>query len=137
MKEKINESGTLVVDLDHTLTMVSELDYDNKPVNDKLVSRLLEYKEKGYQIVIHTSRNVRTFSGDVSRINKYTLPSIIKWLEKHDIPYDGVVVGKPWCGHGGFYIDDRAIRPSEFIAHSEPEIKELLENELHKIAGNS
>lgn len=137
MKEQLNRNGTLVVDLDHTLTMVSELDYDNKPVNSKVVSRLVEYKGKGYQIVIHTSRNVRTFKGDISRINKYTLPSIIKWLEKHEIPYDGVVVGKPWCGHEGFYVDDRAVRPSEFIAYSEPEIKELLDNELKKIAGNN
>lgn len=135
MKDESNQSATLVVDLDHTLTMISELDYDNKPVNKKVVEKLVEYKNKGYEIIINTSRNMRTYKGDVSRINKYTLPSIVNWLEKNNIPYDGVVVGKPWCGHDGFYIDDRAIRPSEFVSHNEFEIKELLKKELETIAG--
>ena len=29
--------------------------------------------------------------------------------------YDEVIYGKPWPGPEGFYIDDRAIRPKEFI----------------------
>ena len=35
-------------------------------------------------------------------------------------------MGKPWCGHEGFYVDDKAIRPSEFLALSRAEITELL-----------
>ncbi|EGR0135488.1 capsular biosynthesis protein, partial [Vibrio parahaemolyticus] len=40
-----------------------------------------------------------------------------------------VLVGKPWCGHEGFYIDDRAIRPSEFARLNIEEIYELLKEE--------
>ena len=48
---------------------------------------------------------------------------------RHDIPFDEIHVGKPWCGTEGFYIDDRAIRPSEFVALSLGEIQTLIAGE--------
>jgi capsule biosynthesis phosphatase len=62
----------------------------------------------------------------VGKINAVTLPLIIKWLDKHNIPYDEVHVGKPWCGQDGFYVDDRAVRPDEFVGKSYTEIRVLL-----------
>ena len=38
-------------------------------------------------------------------------------------------MGKPWGGYGGFYVDDKAIRPSEFVKLTETEIKDLLDKE--------
>ena len=58
-----------------------------------------------------------------------TLPVIIDWLDKHNVPYDEIYVGKPWCGFEGFYVDDKAIRPSEFVNLSYSEIMELLEKD--------
>lgn len=54
------------------------------------------------------------------------MPTIITWLQKHDVPYDEIIIGKPWCGYDGFYVDDKAIRPSEFISLNYEQIKELL-----------
>ncbi|HAN2428273.1 TPA: capsular biosynthesis protein, partial [Escherichia coli] len=54
-----------------------------------------------------------------------TLPIIVEWLEKNNVPYDEIYVGKPWCGHEGFYVDDKAIRPNEFVNLSYNEIKKL------------
>ncbi|HFM3195463.1 TPA: capsular biosynthesis protein, partial [Escherichia coli] len=51
---------------------------------------------------------------------------------RNNIPYDEIIVGKPWCGTNGFYVDDKAIRPSEFISLSETEIAELLDKEVKK-----
>jgi capsule biosynthesis phosphatase len=44
------------------------------------------------------------------------------WLDRHGIPYDELHVGKPWPGRGGFYVDDKAIRPEEFVGLSYQEI---------------
>jgi len=77
-----------------------------------------------------TSRNMRTYEGNIGKINKHTLPTILEWLEKYNVPFDEVVVGKPWCGHEGFYVDDKSIRPSEFNALSYEEIQDLLEKEI-------
>nr|MCR5025180.1 capsular biosynthesis protein [Lachnospiraceae bacterium] len=43
-------------------------------------------------------------------------PVLEAWLKKWDIPYDEIIYGKPWPGKKGFYVDDRTIRPEEFIS---------------------
>ena len=118
----------LVVDLDDTLTKNNpDLSYSDKEPNIPLIEKLREYKSEGFEILIQTARNMRTYQGAVGKINANTLPVIIEWLKKHDVPYDEIYVGKPWCGTEGFYIDDRAVRPSEFISLSFEEINELIE----------
>ena len=88
----------------------------------KMITKLKEYKEKGFKIVLFTSRNMKTYSGNLELINKYTKPELEAWLAKWNIPYDEVIYGKTWPGKEGFYIDDRSIRPKEF-----------LENDIHTI----
>lgn len=119
----------LIVDLDGTITSANTNDYQAVTPRHDVVTKLKEYHSKGYEIVISTARNMRTFEGNIGKINIHTLPIIIEWLERHGVPFDEILVGKPWCGHDGFYIDDRAIRPSEFSQLSEQEIKQLIEQE--------
>ena len=52
---------------------------------------------------------------------------VLEWLEKHDIPYDEIYYGKQWQGHGGFYVDDKTIRPDEFLSLSYEEILKIVE----------
>ena len=114
----------LIVDLDGTVTRGAEgQNYALAEPNLELIERLREYKLQGFEIVIHTSRNMRTYSGDVGKINVHTLPTILEWLKRHDVPHDEVVVGKPWCGYEGFYIDDRCVRPDEFVGMSYEELR--------------
>lgn len=120
----------LIVDVDMTLTKgKGEKGYEDAIVNRDLVEKIKEYKAMGFSIVLNTSRNMNSYNNNVGLINKKTLPVIIDWLEQNEIPYDEIYVGKPWCGHEGFYIDDKAIRPSEFINMSYNEIIELLRKE--------
>lgn len=118
----------LVFDLDDTLTInTSGISYADKLPNLPVIQKLREYKKQGFEIIIQTARNMYTYNNDIGKINANTLPIIIEWLKKHEIPYDEIYVGKPWCGKEGFYIDDRAIRPSEFISMSFDEITKLIE----------
>lgn len=119
----------IVVDLDGTITILSDKQYSEVSPNMKVVSKLREYKKNGFSIVINTARNMRTYEANIGKINIHTLPVIIEWLNNHDIPFDEILVGKPWCGNDGFYIDDRAIRPSEFASMSFEEINNLLSKE--------
>ena len=117
----------LVIDLDDTLTVAdSQLPYTDVAVREDVAARLREYKAKGFEVVIHTARNMRTHAGNVGKITVHTLPIITEWLEKHDIPFDEIWLGKPWCGKEGFYVDDKAIRPDEFARLSYAEICELV-----------
>lgn len=119
----------LIVDLDDTISKTVNGDYLNSEPDIKLIEKLREYKTMGFEIVIHSSRNMRTFEGNIGKINIHTLPNIINWLTKHNVPFDEVYIGKPWCGFDGFYIDDKAIRPSEFVNHTYDEILTLLKKE--------
>ncbi len=116
----------LIFDLDDTLSTTTNGDYANAQPITAVIEKLREYHAQGFTIVINTSRNMRTYKGNIGEINKNTLPIVIEWLARHDIPYDELYVGKPWCGFDGFYIDDKAIRPDEFINLSYEEICQLL-----------
>lgn len=124
----------LIFDLDGTLT-VNEPDvpYGNKKPNLEVVAGLKKYRSEGFTIVIATARNMRTFEGSVGKINAFTLPQVVSWLDANEIPYDEIHVGKPWCGHEGFYVDDKAIRPSEFMRLNYSEIVALLAREAIKV----
>ncbi|MCF1428880.1 MAG: HAD hydrolase family protein [Shewanella sp.] len=116
----------LIVDLDGTLTQADANDYSEVSPRLDIIAKLREYQQQGFEIVISTARNMRTFEGNVGKINIHTLPIITAWLDKHQVPYDEILVGKPWCGHEGFYIDDRAVRPSEFARLSQAQIEQLI-----------
>ena len=120
----------IIIDLDHTITSSgSSRDYPNLEANQDIVHRLREYRSRGFEIVIFTSRNMRTFSGSIGKINVHTLPGILNWLDKNEIPYDEIIVGKPWCENGGFYVDDKSIRPDEFVNLTLDEIYEKIGTE--------
>ncbi len=121
----------LIFDIDMTLTKgKGVIGYEDAIVNQDVVEKLVEYRNNGFSIVLSTSRNMNSYSDNIGKINKNTLPVILKWLEENKIPYDEIYVGKPWCGHFGFYVDDKSIRPSEFLKYSYEEIIELLGNEI-------
>ncbi len=123
----ISKQKTIVIDLDGTLceTKQEHQEYAEVQPRQEIVQKLREYRELGFSVVIMSARNMKTFDGDMEKINAITLPIIVQWLNKHAIPYDEVRVGKPWCGEDGFYVDDRTIRPDEFVHLSFEEIKKL------------
>ncbi len=130
----------IIIDLDHTLCIPEAGSDQPQDPSDKyrnaspvptVIAQLRAYREMGFEIVINTSRNMRTYAGNVDAIKANSLPLILAWLAEHEVPFDEVVVGKPWCGFEGFYVDDRAVRPSEFASLSYAEIKALIEPRPH------
>jgi len=118
---------TLVMDLDGTLTIEDpRTPYAARLPNLAVVEKLRQYKAAGFEIAIYTARNMRTHEKSIGRINALTLPIVIDWLKRHDIPFDELHVGKPWAGPQGFYVDDRAVRPHEFATLTHAEILQLL-----------
>jgi capsule biosynthesis phosphatase len=117
----------LVMDLDGTITRDDpSRGYADKEPDLQVVARMREYHDMGFAITIYSARNMRTFENSVGKIMAHTLPVIIDWLKRHEIPYDEIHVGKPWCGTDGFYVDDRAVRPSEFVSLTREQILALI-----------
>ncbi len=95
----------------------------------QMVARLRELRADGFYVILQTSRNMRSYDGNVGLINARMLPGLMTWLDTHGVPYDEVHVGKPWAGSTGFYVDDRAVRPAEFLRLSAVEITDLIERD--------
>lgn len=125
--ERNNSKKVIVVDLDNTITIEeASTPYPEKKANIPLIKRMHEYKDNGFQIYIYTARRMRTHNNDVAKVVADIGDITHRWLEKHNVPYDGLVYGKPYA-EGGFYIDDKSIRPSEFLKYSYGEILNIIE----------
>jgi capsule biosynthesis phosphatase len=117
----------LIIDIDGTLCPIKSNDEEYSEIEPyaEMINRIREYKEQGTTIVLHTSRNMNTYNGNMGLINANTAKVLLEWLEKWDIPYDEIIYGKPWAGHRGLYVDDRTVRPTEFLKHSFEELEEI------------
>ncbi|EPE61871.1 hypothetical protein [Sphingomonas paucimobilis] len=113
----------IIIDLDGTITIDDpNVSYADRLPRHDVIARLTEYRDRGFVICIMTARNMRTHGGNVGLINAHTLPVIQEWLVRHGVPFDEIIVGKPWCGKDGFYVDDRCLRPDEFVNLTDAEI---------------
>ncbi|MBP3460001.1 MAG: capsular biosynthesis protein [Lachnospiraceae bacterium] len=121
------EGLTFCFDIDGTLCPIKkkEEEYIDLVPYREMIDKLREYKEGGAKIVLFTSRNMNSYGGNIGLINANTAKVLLKWLEKWDIPYDEIIYGKPWPGHKGFYVDDRTVRPDEFLKYSVDELDEI------------
>ena len=118
---------TFIFDIDGTLCPIKSKDEkyeDIIPYRD-IVEKIRYYKENGAYIVLFTSRNMNSYKWNIGIINKNTAKILLKWLEKWDIPYDEIIYGKPWPGHKGFYVDDRTVRPDEFLTKNVDELNNI------------
>lgn len=125
----MTKNKRIIVDLDDTLCWTKNSNYRESVVDAAVLEKLKYYKDIGFEIVISTSRNIRTYEGNIGKINANTLPIIVEWLVQNSVPFDEIYVGKPWCGENGFYIDDKAIRPSEFKMLNYDQIIDLISKE--------
>lgn len=121
---------TLIFDVDGTLCPIKRKDdtYSNLIPDKKMIDKLKFYKKQGAKIILFTSRNMKTYNGNLGLINANTAIVMQEWLKKWDIPYDEILFGKPWPGNRGLYIDDRAVRPDEFLNHTFEELEEICSN---------
>ncbi|MCR5777509.1 MAG: capsular biosynthesis protein [Lachnospiraceae bacterium] len=123
------EEYSFVFDIDGTICPIKKKEekYEDLVPYSNVVDKIRYYHEKGAKIVLFTSRNMNSYHGNIGMINANTAKILLEWLEKWDIPYDEIVYGKPWPGHKGFYVDDRTVRPDEFLNCSVDELDEICE----------
>lgn len=117
----------LIVDIDGTLCPIKNKseNYEDLIPYKSMVTKLKKYHSEGVKIILYSSRNMNSYNGNIGLINKNTAIILNHWLLKWNIPYDEIIFGKPWPGHFGFYVDDRSIRPDEFLKYSFDELDEI------------
>ena len=107
---------TIVLDIDGTICSGPiNGDYSLCKPFDNVCEKIRLENSNGTYIILYTSRNFRSYSGNIGLINKYTANVLYAWLSKNKIPYDELYFGKPW-GYGQLsYIDDKLLSIKEFL----------------------
>ena len=99
----------ICIDLDGTICETRRADEnysDVKPLKD-VISSIQKYKEDGHEIIIYTSRHMKTCNNNIGKIIALQSKVVIEWLTKHQIPFDEINFGKPLAD---LYIDDKGIK---------------------------
>lgn len=132
----VREEKCIVVDIDGTLCPIKppDADYDSLCPFEPMLDKLREYRAAGYYIILYTSRNMRTYGGNMGLIMAKTAKLTFAWLDRHKVPYDEIHFGKPWASRVGFYVDDRAVRPDEFMRLTPEQIDALLSPKVRTVA---
>ena len=123
--QMIHKEKCIVLDVDGTICPIKgdhEQYADLKPFPDML-EKIRAYKDEGFYIILYTSRNMNSYEGNIGLINANTAATMLAWLKRHNIPYDEIHYGKPWPGKDGIYVDDRAVRPDEFLSLSHADLR--------------
>lgn len=118
---------SFVFDIDGTICPIKKKNekYEDLVPYKEIVEKMKMYHDNGAKIVLFTSRNMNSYNGQIGVINKNTARVLLDWLDKWSIPYDEIIYGKPWPGHIGFYVDDRAVRPDEFMNNTPEQLSEI------------
>lgn len=132
----ITKEKVLVVDIDGTLCDIKARHerYEDVQPEPLMVERLQQMQAEGWRIILSTARGMQSNDGNLGQINKVVAPVLLDWLRQHAIPFDEIYFGKPWPGKNGFYIDDRALRPKEFLENSLEGMEQLIVRD--RVAGS-
>ncbi len=127
----MENKGSFIFDIDGTICPIKKKDeeYMDLIPYENIVKKIRSLKEDGYKIILFTSRNMNSYSGNLGLINKNTAKVMLNWLDKWDIPYDEIIYGKPWPGRFGFYVDDRAVRPKELLENSVEDLTKICDED--------
>lgn len=121
------EGLSFIFDIDGTICPIKKTgeEYKDLVPYDDIIDKIRFYHENGAKIVLFTSRNMNSYNGNIGLINKNTARVLLDWLDKWKIPYDEIIYGKPWPGSKGFYVDDRTIRPDEFLKYNLDQLNDI------------
>lgn len=110
---KPDPTRTLVFDIDDTILVTENRDYDNSRPVEGVIEGMRALKKEGWRIVLHTARGQGRSDGDIEKVREAVTKEIEDFCEKHEVPYDELILGKVWAH---LYVDDKAMRPEEFSA---------------------
>jgi len=109
----VDINKVICVDVDDTICHTINRDYANSVPIEPMVARLREARARGYHIVLHTARGQGRSDGAWQSVADEVRAEVTTFCQRFAIPFDAIVLGKPWAR---WYVDDKAIRPDEFLA---------------------
>ena len=99
----------ICIDIDGTICETRSKDQhylDVQPIKHAIES-IQELSNNGHYIILYTARHMKTCNHNVGQVVAKQGKNLFDWLEKHSIPYDEIIFGKPLAD---VYIDDKGIK---------------------------
>ena len=109
MKSKV--AKTMVIDVDDTILVTKNRDYDNSVPVLPVIEKLREARSLGWHIILFTARGMGRSNGNIESVREEVTREIESFCSRFDGPYDEIMLGKPWAA---MYVDDKGLRPDEF-----------------------
>lgn len=105
--------NSIVIDVDDTILTTFNRDYVNSTPHQDVINIINRLHRNGWHVTLYTARGQLSMNGDLEKIETEVRPILEEWLEKHDVRYDVLLMGKPYANT--YYVDDKALRPDEFV----------------------
>ena len=104
---------TIVFDVDDTILTTENRDYENSRPKMEVIVGMRAMKDAGWTVILNTARGMGRSNGDIESVRQEVIEEIEKFCTKYDVPYDTILIGKPWAA---CYVDDKAMTPTQFAA---------------------
>lgn len=102
----------IVCDIDDTISLTLNRDWNNAKPIQSVIDKINTFYDNGWEVYLITARGQLSCNGDVqSAENKYR-KSLEEWLVKHGVKYHVLSFNKILAQ---YYIDDKGLRPDEFV----------------------
>jgi len=109
----------IIVDFDDTISLTTTRNWDTAEPIWPTINKMNNLYDKGWEVWIVTARGQLSCKGDFLKADKKYRNIIETWLKKHGVKYHKLSFEKYLAS---YYIDDKALRPEEFV---DLEIKEI------------
>lgn len=104
---------TIIVDVDDTISTHINRDYVNATPHIEVITKLNDLYDAGWEIIYFTARGQVSCGGNLALIEERNRAILEAWMDKHGVKRSKLLFGKPY---GAYYIDDKALKPSEFLS---------------------
>jgi capsule biosynthesis phosphatase len=108
LNKQVIQNIRICFDLDNTLVTYPKVKGDYSTVEPIMnnINYLKYLKKFGNVIIIYTARRMKSYNGNIGKVNSNIGKLTFDTLDKFNIPYDEIYFGKPYAD---VYIDDLAV----------------------------
>lgn len=127
----IDDSVVLVFDIDSTICYGPKVNGSHafKKPNHKIIDEINKCHDAGYTIIIETARGMGSNHNDEGKALKASAEDTLRWLRENNVHYDSIKFSKSF---GAMYVDDKSIRPYEFLKYGVDGCKKIIEKDLKR-----
>lgn len=127
---------TFIMDVDRTIRTAPKnpdgsYDYANARPHLNVIAKANMLYDQGHRIIYYSACGMRTFKGDVYRIEEYHRPILEKWAADHGVKYTELKFGKIWY-QDYFFVDDRNLTIDQFLTSETEELEDVLTTNASK-----